>query len=277
MNYCMKCVYPHITVNLELSNDNICSSCQSFQKFEDLSKEYWDKRKQRFDRILQETLKNNTSNFDCLIPVSGGKDSYYQAHIIAKEYGLKPLLMTYHGNNYLPEGDINRDRMRHVFDADHIIWGPSIDVLIKLNRLAFKKMGDMNWQNHVGIFSAPITVAVKFNIPLIIWGEAPWDISGMFDPDDFPEFSARERHEHGIRGYEWYDFIDDPIEKLTEKDMLWAKYPNDEEILKVGVRGLYIVFISKDRLFCNWPFPGVLYLGRLDENSPRRRKLCRDL
>ena len=240
MEYCKKCVYPFVTVNLEVSDEGICSSCKSFEKFEDLSSEYWEKRKEKFDNILHETLKNNSSNFDCLIPVSGGKDSYYQTHIIAKEYGLKPLLMTYHGNNYLPEGDYNRDRMRHVFDADHIVWGPSIDVLIKLNRLGFIKMGDMNWQNHVGIFSAPITVAVKFNIPLIIWGEAPWDISGMFDPDDYPEFSARERHEHGIRGYEWYDFLDDPNYNLTEKDMLWAKYPSDEEILKVGVRGLYI-------------------------------------
>jgi len=159
---------------------------------------------------------------------------------MVKEFGLKPLLMTYHGNNFLPEGDYNRDRMRHVFDADHIVWGPNIDTLIKLNRLGFKKLGDMNWQNHCGIFSAPINVAVKFNIPLIIWGETPWDISGMFDLNDVVEFSARVRHEHGLRGYEWHDFLDDPEEPLVEKDMLWAKYPSDEEILKVGARGLYI-------------------------------------
>jgi hypothetical protein len=62
----------------------------------------------------------------------------------------------------------------------------------------------------------------------------------MFDPEDFVEFSARVRHEHGLRGFEWYDFLNDPDDKLTEKDMLWAKYPTDDEILKVGVRGLYI-------------------------------------
>ena len=94
--------------------------------------------------------------------MSGGKDSYYQAHVIIEEYGLKPLLMTYHGNNYLPEGDFNRDQMRHNFDADHIVWGPSVEVLKKLNRATFKIMGDMNWQNHCGIMSAPIKVAVKF-------------------------------------------------------------------------------------------------------------------
>jgi hypothetical protein len=148
--------------------------------------------------------------------------------------------VTYHGNNYLPEGDYNRDRMRHVFNADHLVFGPSVGVLKKLNRLCFRKMGDMNWHAHCGIFTVPIIVAVKLNIPLIIWGDIAWDISGMFEPDDFVEFSARARHEHGLRGFEWYDMLNDPVEKLTEKDMLWAKYPTDEEILQVSVRGLYI-------------------------------------
>ncbi len=240
MQYCKKCVYPFVAVNLDIAEDGICSSCKTFEKSEELSDDFWAKRKGRFKAVIEETLNNNKSNYDCLIPVSGGKDSYYQAHVIAKEFGLKPLLMTYHGNNYLPEGDYNRDRMRHVFDADHIVWGPSIEVLKKLNRLGFKKMGDMNWQNHCGIFTAPISIATKFNIPLIIWGEIAWDISGMFEPEDFVEFSARVRHEHGLRGFEWYDFLDDEDDKLTEKDMLWAKYPTDEEIIEVGVRGLYV-------------------------------------
>ena len=59
-------------------------------------------------------------------------------------------------------------------------------------------------------------------------GEINWDISGMFEPDDFVEFSARVRHEHGLRGFEWYDFIGDEVDKITEKDMIWAKYPSDE-------------------------------------------------
>jgi len=240
MKYCKSCVYPFATVNLHVDDDGICSSCKTFEAFEKIPEKFWDEKKEKFNKLLKEISNSNDSEYDCLIPVSGGKDSYYQAHVITKELGLKPLLMTYHGNNYLPEGDYNRDRMRDVFDADHIVWGPNIEVLKKLNRLAFKKMGDMNWQNHVGIFSAPIQIAQKFKIPLIIWGETEWDISGMFDPNDFVEFSARLRHEHGIRGYEWYDFIGDKDDPLIEKDMIWAKYPSDEEILEVGIRGLYI-------------------------------------
>ena len=139
MNYCKKCVYPEVSVNLNINDEGVCSACITSQKFKNTSINFWEKRKNIFLKILREANKKNKSNYDCLIPVSGGKDSYYQTHLIVKKFGLKPLLVTYHGNNYLPEGDLNRDKMRHNFDADHIVWGPSVSVLKKLNRLGFKK------------------------------------------------------------------------------------------------------------------------------------------
>lgn len=244
MKYCKNCVYPMVAVNLNFDENQICTSCNTFKKFKNLSKEFWEIKRKKFENIISEAKSKNSSYYDCVIPVSGGKDSYYQTHIICKEYNLKPLLITYHGNNYLPEGDYNRDRMKEVFNADHIVWGPSVDVLKKLNRLGFEKMGDMNWQNHCGIMTAPIQLASRFKIPLIIWGEIAWDISGMFEPDDYVEFSARVRHEHNNRGFEWYDFINDQSNNcenlLNENDLIWAKYPTDIEIIQNNIRGIYI-------------------------------------
>jgi N-acetyl sugar amidotransferase len=227
-------------VNLYIDEEGICSACRVEEQFQALSNDFWIERKKKFEKIISEIKAKNKSNYDCIVPVSGGKDSYYQTHVICKEYGLKPLLVTYHGNNYLPEGDYNRDRMRHVFDADHLVFGPSVEVLKKLNRLCLRKMGDMNWHGHCGINTYPIRIAVQFKIPLIVWGEINWDISGMYEPDDFVEFSARTRHEHDLRGFEWYDLLNDPVEELREQDLLWARYPDDDDILDVGVRGLYI-------------------------------------
>lgn len=241
MKYCKRCVYPEIAVNLEMDKNGICSSCLTFEKMETYDDKFWSDREKKFRILVQEMKEaNKDSDYDCVIPVSGGKDSYFQTYTIVEKYDLKPLLITYHGNNFLPEGDHNRDNMRNVFNADHIVYGPSIEVLKKLNRLGFKKMGDMNWQNHCGIFTAPIRLATKLKIPYLIWGEIVWDISGMYDPDDLVEFSARVRHEHGLRGYEWADFINDKEEKLNEKDLIWAKYPSDEEIVNVGTRGIYL-------------------------------------
>jgi len=240
MEYCKRCVYPVLAVNLHTDSEGVCSACRVAEQFEQLTEEFWATRRRLFEDVVAKTTAGSKADYDCVIPVSGGKDSYFQAHKIVAEYGLKPLLVTYHGNNYLPEGDYNRDRMRHVFDADHLVFGPSVPVLKKLNRLCFRKMGDMNWHAHCGIMTYPIIVAVKFRIPLIVWGETNWDISGMYAPDDFVEFSARVRHEHDLRGFEWYDMLNDPQEPLCEKDLSWAKYPSDEEIISVGVRGIYL-------------------------------------
>jgi N-acetyl sugar amidotransferase len=240
MVYCKRCVYPKVSVNLHIDEEGICASCRLFDQFNSLGESEWLKRKAKFEDLINKYRRNDGANYDCIVPVSGGKDSYYQAHKIVSDYGLKPLLVTYHGNNYLPEGDFNRDQMRHVFDADHLVFGPSVEVLKKLNRICFKKMGDMNWHAHCGIFTYPIIASVRFRIPLIFWGETAWDISGMFSENDFVEFSARVRHEHGLRGFEWNDMIGDPDDALAERDLLWAKYPTDQEILDVGSRGIYI-------------------------------------
>ena len=239
MIYCKKCVYPKISVLLNINEDGICSACKSHERFDQIDEKTWKKKEEQFEKIISE--KKNDSDYDCIIPVSGGKDSYYQTHMITQKYNLKPLLVTYDHNNWLDEGKFNREEMRKKFNADHIMWGPSEDILKKLNRITFKKIGDMNWHDHCGIFTAPVIIAVKFKIPLIIWGETEWDIAGMYTPEDIIEFSYRSRHENSLRGYEWFDFVNDDIkDHISEKDMNWAKYPSDQEIISSGVKGIYL-------------------------------------
>lgn len=239
MKYCNNCLYPFRAINLTFNKANICSACESAIKYSKISDAEWKKRKNKFLDIISENRKNSESEYDCIIPVSGGKDSYFQAHIIVSELGLKPLFVTYHGNNFIPESDLNRDKMREKFDADHIVFGPSVSLLKKLNRLCFKKMGDMNWHAHCGIFTYPFQIAVKFKIPLLIWGEIWWDISGMFGNDDFPEFTRRMRLENNLRGFDWNDMIDKE-ENIREKDLLWAKFPTDQEYLDSKILGIPI-------------------------------------
>jgi N-acetyl sugar amidotransferase len=270
MIYCKNCVYPTIAANLETHEDGICSSCKTYLSFNKLTGHDWNQKKKIFENLIEEIKKNNKSkSYDCVIPVSGGKDSYYQTHLIVKEYKLKPLLVTYHGNNYLPEGDYNRDQMRKVFNCDHIVFGPSVEVLKKLNILGFEKMGDMNWQNHCGIMTLPIIIAAKFKISYLFWGEIAWDISGMFQVNDYPEFSARSRHEHALRGFEWFDFINNEY-NLSEQDMLWAKYPSDKEIIQSNIRGLFLGNYFKWDTYKNTQLMKDLYGWKELEQQPQR-------
>ena len=103
-NYCQKCVYPIHAVNLDIDDEGICSACRTFDEIVKLDDLSWSKRKEKLVQIIDEYKKNTKGDYDCIIPVGGGKDSYFQAHFI-KSLGFKPLLVTYYGNNYLPEGE----------------------------------------------------------------------------------------------------------------------------------------------------------------------------
>jgi N-acetyl sugar amidotransferase len=237
MSYCRRCVYPTIAVNLAMGEDGVCTGCRvSGQK----AAIDWAERARALGELLDEYRCPDGSNYDCIIPVSGGKDSYFQTHVIKTVHGLNPLLVTYHGNNYTEAGTRNLVSMREVFGVDHLIFGPSVELLIKLNRLCFKKMGDMNWHAHCGIFTYPVQAAVKYRVPLLVWGEHGFlDLAGQFSLYDMVEMTARCRLEHGQRGYDWFDMIDDE-EGITARDLLWARYPSDDELADVGVRGIYL-------------------------------------
>ncbi|MBI2989704.1 MAG: N-acetyl sugar amidotransferase [Candidatus Magasanikbacteria bacterium] len=238
MQYCARCVYPGVAATpLTFDTNGVCTGCRTYDEQESVD---WDKRKKLFGDLVQELRSKDGSRYDCVIPVSGGKDSFYQTHIITKEYGLKPLLVTYRENNHTAVGMRNIQRMKEVFDVDYIEFTPSVSVLKKLNLAGFMKMGDPNWHCHCGMFTTPIIVAVKYNIPLIIWGEHGFmNMGGMHSYNDLVEFTAKYRKEHSLRGYDWYDFVGEDT-GLSEKDLLWAKYPSDEEIERVGLRGLFI-------------------------------------
>ena len=237
MIFCSKCVYPNIAVNLDIDDDNVCSSCRAYEEAANITEKQWKKREDKLIEILEKAQKTNEGDYDCIIPVGGGKDSYWQTHKI-KSLGFNPLLVTYHGNNYLPEGQKNLDRMKDVFNCDHYIFYPGTETLQKLNKAAFKMMGDMNWHNHAGIRIIPSQAAVKFKVPIFIWGEVAWDISGMFSPNDFVEFNKRMVLEHDMRGFTRLDFIDK--EGIKEDEMKWCKMPTDEEFAENNLRGLYL-------------------------------------
>ena len=165
MGYCSNCVYPASSaVPLAFDENGVCSGCKVADQRDSVD---WDRREKLFLRLIEDYRSKDGSNYDCIIPVSGGKDSYYQIHLLAKEYGLRPLLVTYHANNYSEVGMSNLLNMRDAFGVDHIFFTPSIHVLKKMNRLGQLIMGDVNWHAHAGINTYPIRTAVQHNVSLL--------------------------------------------------------------------------------------------------------------
>ena len=239
VSYCKKCVLPSSSaISVEFNKDGVCSACNTSAQVEEID---WDRRLRQFKKLLNSYKNDNGENYDCLIPVSGGKDSYFQVHIIKNILGLNPLLVTYNANNWMKEGYENLHNMRDAFGCDHIFFTPSISLLKRLNKLCFKKMGDMNWHAHCGIQTYPYIIAVQHNIPLIIDGEHGFmDMGGMHSYSDYVELTQRFRLEHVQRGYDWHDMLGDEDIPIKKQEMISYMFPSDKEIKRVGIRGVYL-------------------------------------
>jgi hypothetical protein len=84
-------------------------------------------------------------------------------------------------------------------------------------------------------------IAALYNIPLVFWGEHGFtDVGGMLSMSDFPEFTYRYRKDQGLRGYDWWDFVGDEEDPIMESELECYKYPSDELVEKVGLRGIFI-------------------------------------
>ena len=156
IKYCRRCLYSSASATpMQFDETGLCMGCKVYETKKMIDKSRYNFLKQSLKDLTSHILKNSSENrkYDCIVSVSGGKDSYYQTHFVKNVLGLKPLLVTYNGNNYSDIGWKNLWNMREVFDCDHMVISPSITTIKKLNKLAFIAMGDMNWHAHIGIFT----------------------------------------------------------------------------------------------------------------------------
>lgn len=240
VQFCKKCVVPSSSaIPLAFDENGICSACQAKEEIEESYKTSQHQVNQELAELLDSKNSRASSVYDCIIAVSGGKDSYYQTHYVKNVLGLNPLLVTYYGNNFSPEGQANLENMSSAFGVDHIIVKPSVDLLKKLNWLGFAVMGDMNWHNHVGIATLPFQVACEKKIPFVIYGEHGYaDLGGQFSARDKIEWTYRHRLEHFARGYDWKYMVG--LMGIRERDMSLYRYPSDTELFTLDVRGIFL-------------------------------------
>ena len=237
MRYCKKCLYPDTKPQIIFNDEGICSACVNHDKKEIID---WDKKRQEFQDILDKYKSRNKTNYDCIIPVSGGKDSHYQTYVIKKEFGLNPLVINFHPHDQTELGKRNLENLKKI-GVDCIEFSPNPEVYLKLARFGLKELGDFQWPEHLGIFTIPVQMAVKLNIPLIIWGENPQLEYGQ--PTDVNKDTILDREWNEKNGGYFLDKIKpkDIVKYGFQLDELRPYiYPTDEEIRKVGVTGVFL-------------------------------------
>ena len=232
------CLFPETKPDLFFDNQGVCSACvSSIQKKNEID---WNNREKEFFEIINKYKKQpNESGYDCLIPVSGGKDSTYQAYFMKEVCGLNPLCVCFETTSITELGQQNLDNISKM-GIDVIYFKKNYEVYKTMVIEGFKRVGDEMWPNHIGIFTIPVNIAVKFNIPLIIWGENPQqEYGGPLEAVKNKYLNRRWLEEFGgLIGNRIQDMIG--INGLTEKDLTPYFYPSDEEIEKVGVIGLFL-------------------------------------
>lgn len=235
IKYCKKCAMPNTKPNLIFDDEGVCNACRNFENRVEID---WEQREKELKEILERYKSKDKSNWDCVIPVSGGKDSTYQV-VKMLELGMNPLCVTATTCDLSEIGRKNLENIQNL-GVDHIQLTSNRIVRKKLNRIGLLEVGDISWPEHVSIFTTPVRIAVNMNIPLIIWGENSQNEYGgpaasvdnnVLDRKWLEEFG-------GMLGLRVSDLIDQ--EGITKEQLIPYTYPSDEELKRVGVTGLFL-------------------------------------
>lgn len=236
--YCKKCLFPETKPDLHFNEDGVCSACIAADAKDNGID--WKQREKDFQSIIDKfRLDKEAIGYDCLIPVSGGKDSTYQAYFMKEVCGMNPLCVCFETTN---ETEIGRRNLSNIskMGIDVIHFHKNYNAYRSMVVEGFKRVGDEMWPNHLGIFTIPILFATKFKIPLIIWGEnSQQEYGGPLESIEKNTLTREWLEEFGgLLGNRIQDMIG--IDGLTAKDLTPYFYPSDEELKEVGIVSLFL-------------------------------------
>ena len=239
IKYCKKCLFPETKPDLAFNAFGICSACTAAtEKDKNID---WTERATKFHEIINHYKKpENEIGYDCIIPVSGGKDSTYQAYYIKVVCKMNPLCVCFETTLTTDVGIRNLDNISKL-GIDVIHFKKNHEVYKKMVIESFKRIGDEMWPNHIGIFTIPVMFAVKMKIPLIIWGENSQQEYGGPNLDSVKSNILNRKWLEefgGLLGNRIQDMIN--VGGITKTDLTPYIYPSDEDIEQVGVTGIFL-------------------------------------
>lgn len=258
IQYCKKCCLPATKPHLSFDERGVCNACNNYENRKAID---WKSRKEELKSILERYRSKDGSNYDCIIPVSGGKDSTFQV-VTMLELGMNPLCVTATTCDLTPIGRDNIENIKSL-GVDYLELTTNRKVRTKLNRIGLTEVGDISWPEHVSIFTVPVRVAVNYKVPLIIWGEnSQNEYGGPAAAVDNNTLDRRWLEEFGgLLGLRVSDLIGQ--DGITAKDMIPFTYPTDDELKRVGVTGIFLgyyipwdgldnVLVAKAHGFKSW-------------------------
>jgi len=233
VQYCSRCCMPETSEGTIFDDMGICRACQSSEQKMHID---WAERQKGLGRVLEHYKSISGNNYDCLVPISGGKDSAFQLHLLTKVYGMKPLACTFSHSWFTETGKYNLWNILEKVDADHIMFTPNRTLVNRIARNSLQVIGDSCWHCHAGVGAFPLQVAVKFQIPLVVWGESVAEAGNKASYDDQVTFDENYYREISMKADADKMITDD----ISRRDLYPFQFPTKEELETVGVRGIFL-------------------------------------
>ena len=221
--WCTNCLNMSTRPRITFDNKGHCNACQWMREKKEMD---WSFRENELQNLLNKN-KSSDGSYDCLVPVSGGKDGSYVAYQLKHKYKMNPLAVTSRPPLSLELGD---DNLQAFINSgyDHIHVSTNLNAMKKLNKVGFLEKGFPYYGWLISIMTVPLIIADKFKIPLIFWGEegeveyggsTKFKNKGIFDI----EFTNRAYFESG------YEKVLSQT-SLTKSELFWFKMLSQENI-----------------------------------------------
>lgn len=234
VRFCQSCVLPDSRPGITIGDDGVCNACKGHA--DNRANIDWDERAAELTAIVGDA-KTRKAAYDCIVPVSGGKDSFWQI-IQCLDMGMKPVAVTWksHGRNAL--GQANLEALVRL-GVDHIDFAIDPAVEAKFMRRTLIETGSTAVPMHLAIFAIPMKMAVRMNIPLIVWGESPFmEYGGDAGDSDLNLLNHAWLKRHGIlQGREAIDWVG---QDLSASELEPYCPPTEAEFQQANIRSIFL-------------------------------------
>jgi N-acetyl sugar amidotransferase len=231
---CSRCALPETHETIVFDQEGVCNVCRQHEYKQ--SQIDWAARERELTDLIERHRGSHA--YDCIVPFSGGKDSTFTLYELVRRFKVKPLVVTFDHGFLRPTTLENNERTLRTLDVDYLKFRPSWKIVTKLMLESLRRKGDFCWHCHTGVFSYPMQIAVKFSVPLVIWGEPSSEYTSYYGYDETEEVDERRFNRFVNLGITAEDMVGMLDGDVTMRDLEPFAYPPVAELRKLQVRSV---------------------------------------
>jgi N-acetyl sugar amidotransferase len=231
---CTRCVLPETHETIAFDEAGVCNICRQHEfKHSEID---WDAKKHELDDLI--AAYRGRYEYDCIVPFSGGKDSTFTLSYLVKEYGVRPLVVSFDHGFMRPNLIENTKRTIRKLGVPFHSFTPNWHVVQRLMLQAFLEKGDFCWHCHTGIFAYPMWVAIRHEVPLVIWGEPSAEYTAYYRYGQDEEVDEKRFNRYVNLGITAQDMLVRLEGLVDERDLLPFTYPPLKDLRRLNYRSV---------------------------------------